>query len=125
MFPDGSPLFLVKLKNTLKQIFQECLVVVEAIMLHLAVGVPAFSLSSLDWSYRDYTWHSNIDTYDKIVFDDVRSNVILTAILAYMASEDKNKASREKRVMPINPRTGKEVSWPSTRNPRRERAEIF
>ena len=91
----------------------------------LAVGVPAFSLSSLDWSYRDYTWHTNIDTYDKIVFDDVRSNVILTAILAYMASEDKNKASREKRVMPINPRTGKEVPWPSTRNPRRERAEIF
>ena len=85
----------------------------------LAVGVPAFSLSSLDWSYRDYTWHTNIDTYDKIVFDDVRSNVILTAILAYMASEDPEKASREKRVMPINPRTGKEISWPSTRKPRR------
>ncbi len=32
----------------------------------LAVGVPAFSLSSLDWSYRDYTWHTNIDTYDKM-----------------------------------------------------------
>jgi hypothetical protein len=91
----------------------------------LAVGVPAFSLSSLDWSYRDYTWHTNIDTYDKIVFDDVRSNVILTAILAYMASEDKNKASREKRVMPVNPRTGKEVPWPNTRSPRRERPEIF
>ena len=34
----------------------------------VAAGVPAFSLSSLDWSYRDYTWHTNIDTYDKIIF---------------------------------------------------------
>ena len=37
-----------------------------------------------------------------------------------MASEDKEKASREKRVMPINPRTGKEASWPRKRNPRRK-----
>ena len=86
----------------------------------VAAGVPAFSLSSLDWSYRDYTWHTNIDTYDKIVFDDVRSNVILTAILTYMASEDEDKASREKRVMPINPRTGKQAPWPRKRAPKRK-----
>ena len=86
----------------------------------VALGVPAFSLRSLDWAYGIYTWHTNKDTYDKIVFDDVRSNVILTAILTYMASEDNEKASREKRVMPINPRTGKEASWPRKRNPRRK-----
>jgi|TARA_B100001758_G_scaffold58441_1_gene48465 carboxypeptidase Q len=86
----------------------------------VALGVPAFSLRSLDWAYGNYTWHTNKDTYDKIVFDDVRSNVILTAILTYMASEDNEKASREKRVMPINPRTGKEASWPRKRNPRRK-----
>lgn len=78
----------------------------------VAVGVPAFSLSSLNWSYGTYTWHTNRDTYDKIVFDDVRSNVILTAILAYMASEDPETASREKSVLPINPRTGKPGNWP-------------
>ena len=54
----------------------------------LAKGAPAFNLSALNWSYWNYTWHTNRDTYDKIVFDDVRSNAILTAILAYMASED-------------------------------------
>ena len=86
----------------------------------VAVGVPAFSLSSLSWDYRSYTWHTNRDTYDKIVFDDVRNNVILTAILAYMASEDNSRASREKRVMPINPRTGKQSSWPEQRSPRRK-----
>lgn len=79
----------------------------------LAAGAPAFSLSSLGWSYGNYTWHTNRDTYDKIVFDDVRNNAILTAILAYMASEDNAKTSREKIVLPINPRTGQPGQWPT------------
>jgi hypothetical protein len=79
----------------------------------VAAGAPAFSLSSTSWSYGAYTWHTNLDTYDKIVFDDVRSNAILTAVLAYMASEDPVTTSREKRVLPINPRTGTPMSWPA------------
>jgi Zn-dependent M28 family amino/carboxypeptidase len=79
----------------------------------VAVGAPAFSLSSLSWSYGTYTWHTNRDTYDKIVFDDVRNNAILTAILAYMASEDPEKTSREKSVLGINPRTGEKATWPA------------
>ena len=78
----------------------------------VAAGAPAFSLSSLSWSYGIYTWHTNRDTYDKIVFDDVRNNAILTAILAYMASEDPETTSREKIVLPINPRTGEQATWP-------------
>ena len=64
--------------------------------------------------------HTNLDTYDKIVFDDVRSNVILTAILAYKASEEEELVSREKRVMPISPRTGRKMDWPSVRKPNRD-----
>lgn len=79
----------------------------------VAVGVPAFSLSSLSWSYGTYTWHTNRDTYDKIVFDDVRNNAILTAILVYMASEDPLKTSREKSVLPVNERTGQPGKWPA------------
>ena len=78
----------------------------------IAVGAPAFRLSSLDWSYRNYTWHTNRDTYDKIVFDDVRNNVILTAILAYMASEDPNTTSREKSILPIDRVSGEKMEWP-------------
>ncbi|RYZ47040.1 MAG: M28 family peptidase, partial [Sphingobacteriales bacterium] len=78
----------------------------------VAVGAPGFSLSSTSWAYGSYTWHTNRDTYDKIVFDDVRSNAILTAILAYMASEDPATTSREKRVMGTNPRTGEPMPWP-------------
>jgi len=86
----------------------------------VAAGAPAFNLSSLNWSYWNYTWHTNLDTYDKIVFDDVRNNVILTAILTYMASEDPEKSSREKAVLPISRRTGEQQNWPSPRPPNRD-----
>lgn len=85
----------------------------------VAVGAPGFSLSSLSWDYGIYTWHTNRDTYDKIVFDDVQKNVILTAILAYMASEDPNFFNREKSVLPMNPRTGEPSTWPSQGEPTR------
>ena len=79
----------------------------------VAAGAPGFSISSLSWSYGNYTWHTNRDTYDKIVFDDVRNNAMLTAILVYMACEDPNRTSREKSVLPINPRTGQQSTWPA------------
>lgn len=82
----------------------------------VAAGAPAFSLSSLSWSYWNYTWHTNLDTYDKIVFDDVRNNAILTAILAYKASEDPETTSRERATLPRNPRTGEQMNWPVPRD---------
>jgi carboxypeptidase Q len=78
----------------------------------VAMGAPAFSLSSLNWSYGTYTWHTNRDTYDKIVFDDLRNNAILAAALAYLASEDPTTTSREKSVLPVNTRTGEQFKWP-------------
>ncbi len=86
----------------------------------VAVGAPGFSLSSLNWSYGTYTWHTNRDTYDKIVFDDVRNNAMLAAILVYMACEDSQKTSREKSVLPINNRTGEPGKWPEQRKATRK-----
>jgi carboxypeptidase Q len=87
----------------------------------VAAGAPAFSLSSLSWSYWNYTWHTNLDTYDKIVFDDVRSNAILTAIMAYMASEYPEKTSREKATLiGKSLRTGEPLVWPTPRSPNRK-----
>lgn len=86
----------------------------------VAAGVPAFMLSSLNWSYGNYTWHTNRDTYDKIVFDDVKSNVATIAILTYMASEDPEKASTERIKLGINPRTGEPAKWPEMREPNRK-----
>jgi hypothetical protein len=79
----------------------------------VAVGAPAFSLSSRSWSYFNYTWHTNRDTYDKIVFDDLRNNAILAAALAYMASEDPVTTSRERSILPVNPKTGQQAQWPA------------
>jgi len=59
-------------------------------------GVPAFSLGALNWNYNNYTWHTNRDTYDKVVFDDLKSNAAMTAILAYLASEDPDFITRER-----------------------------
>jgi carboxypeptidase Q len=59
-------------------------------------GAPAFGLGALGWDYFNYTWHTNRDTYDKIVFDDLKSNATLTAMLAYLASEDPVTITRER-----------------------------
>ncbi|MEO8112268.1 MAG: peptidase M28, partial [Ginsengibacter sp.] len=67
-----------------------------------------------------YTWHTNRDTYDKIVFDDVRNNVILTAILAYMASEDPSTTSRVKSILPMDSKTGEYEKWPEQKSPTRK-----
>ena len=40
------------------------------------------------WDYGTVTWHTERDTYDKVVFDDLKCNATLTAMLAYLASED-------------------------------------
>ncbi|WP_305983088.1 M20/M25/M40 family metallo-hydrolase [Roseivirga thermotolerans] len=86
----------------------------------VAAGAPGFSLSSLSWDYGTYTWHTNRDTYDKVVFDDVRNNVILTAILVYMACEDPEFFPRDKAELGTNPRTGQPREWPSPRKPTRK-----
>ena len=87
----------------------------------VCAGAPAFRLQSPYDEYRQYTWHTNRDTYDKIVFDDLKENATLAAMLVYMASEDPKRFSREKAQLPVNPRTGKPGVWnecrPARRNP--------
>ncbi|MFI5228360.1 MAG: M28 family peptidase [Gemmatimonadales bacterium] len=57
-------------------------------------GLPAFGLGALGWDYGNYTWHTDRDTFDKIVFDDLKSNATLTAMLVYLASEDPTMITR-------------------------------
>ena len=60
-------------------------------------GAPTFGLGALGWDYGNITWHTDRDTYDKVVFDDLKANATLTAMLVYLASEDPG------HVTPINP----------------------
>lgn len=51
-------------------------------------GLPAFGLGAAPWDYNTVTWHTERDTFDKVVFDDLKYNATLTAMLVYLASED-------------------------------------
>ena len=76
-------------------------------------GAPAFSLRALNWSYSPYTWHTNRDTFDKVVFADLQRNATLYAMLAYMASEEIDRMPRDQRSeFPVDPDTGEARSWP-------------
>ncbi len=86
-------------------------------------GAPGFGLGSLPWEYFSYTWHTNRDTYDKLVLSEVRMNATLTAMLAYQAAQDPNQVPRARRVMPVNPRTGQQQTWPECQPAARSFAE--
>lgn len=75
-------------------------------------GAPGFNLSSVDWSYGVHTWHTNRDTYDKVVMEEIRNNAVLTAMLVYLASEDPDRVPRDRRVMPTGPQ-GRQLVWPT------------
>lgn len=77
-------------------------------------GAPAFSLGALPWDYSTYTWHTTRDTYDKIVFDDVRRNAVMTAMLVYLADQEERPLPRTRRTeFPVNQQTGVAGSWPA------------
>jgi Zn-dependent M28 family amino/carboxypeptidase len=61
-------------------------------------GAPTFALGAAGWDYSNYTWHTDRDTYDKVVFDDLRANATLTAMLVYMASEDREFIKRDTTI---------------------------
>jgi carboxypeptidase Q len=77
-------------------------------------GLPAFGLGALNWDYGNYTWHTDRDTFDKIVFDDLKSNATLTAMLAYLASEDPTMIAR---INPDSARAAFAASNPAPADP--------
>lgn len=89
----------------------------------VCAGAPAFNLSSLPWEYFTYTWHTQRDTFDKVVFEEVKQNATLVAMFAYLASEDPEKMGRDRRVMPVDQRTGKQMTWPECTAAARSSAE--
>ena len=40
----------------------------------ICAGAPAFGLFATRWNYFTYTWHTELDTFDKVVFDDLMNN---------------------------------------------------
>jgi len=72
-------------------------------------GTTGFRLQSHYPDYRQYTWHTDIDTFDKLVFDDLKNNATLAAMLAYLASEDPDRVSTTQTSLPSD------QEWPGCR----------
>ncbi len=90
----------------------------------VCASVPAFSISSLSWTYSQ-TYHNPTDTFDKVIIDDVTNNAVLTAMLAYMASEEEEMLPRDHRVLGLNPRTGEPGSLAGVSGAGQERRWVF
>jgi carboxypeptidase Q len=72
---------------------------------------PVYGLGALSWDYSNSTWHTNRDTYDKLVAEDLQGNAMLVAMLAYMADQDPALLSRE--VIELRDRDGAPQAWPT------------
>ena len=56
---------------------------------------PVYGLGALGWDYSWTTWHTNRDTYDKVVPEDLKNNATLVAMLAYLADKDPSPLSHQ------------------------------
>jgi carboxypeptidase Q len=84
---------------------------------------PAFRLQSPYAEYRQYTWHTNRDTYDKIVFPDLKNNATIAAMMAYAASEDPERVPRDMAL--LYGFNGQPRNWPTCGKARRSSIEFF
>src|SRR5947207_3295267 len=103
------------------KITEECQVAGTDYVSFSCAGAPAFELKSQGWAYENYAWHTNLDTFDKLVFDELKNNAVLVAILAYLASEDPQRVPRQ--APPTDPKTGKSSSLPVCIPPARNWAQ--
>jgi len=95
----------------------------------VCAGVPGFSFSvgagrtddlpmgTNRWDTSVYTWHTNRDSFDKIVLEDLKDDAVMTAMLVYLASEDPENMPRDRRVM------AEGAEWPECRSPARSSME--
>jgi Zn-dependent M28 family amino/carboxypeptidase len=79
-------------------------------MSFLCAGAPAIRLQSNYPDDRQYTRHANRDTQDKLAIDDLHNNATLAAMLAYQASGDPERVSRDQRQL-TSP-AGGATPWP-------------
>ncbi|MGD0485411.1 MAG: peptidase M28, partial [Gemmatimonadales bacterium] len=68
--------------------------------------------------------HTGRDTFDKINFDDVKTNATVVAMLAYLASEDSEQVSRVRRSVLPQGRNGQPGAWPECAQPMRTQPPV-
>src|SRR5205085_685922 len=67
-------------------------------------GLPGIGAQQDPIEYNSTTWHTNLDTYERIVPDDVMKNAALTASVVYhLAMRDQMLPRFSKETMPVVP----------------------
>ena len=68
-------------------------------------GLPGINALQDPIQYESYTWHSNLDTYERIVEDDViKSAIVLAATVYHLATRDEMLPRFSSGEMPSPPR---------------------
>ena len=66
-----------------------------------AAGLPGIGLSQDPIEYNTYTWHTNLDTYERIIEDDVKKSAMAIASAVYhLAMRDEMLPRFSKETMP-------------------------
>jgi Zn-dependent M28 family amino/carboxypeptidase len=69
-----------------------------------AAGLPGINVSQDPIEYDSHTWHSNLDTYERIVEEDVKKAAIVIASTVYhLAMRDEQLPRFTKETMPRRP----------------------
>jgi hypothetical protein len=67
-------------------------------------GLPGIGLQQDPIEYNSYTWHTNLDTYERIIEDDVQKSAIaIAAALYHLAMRDEMLPRFTKEQMPAPP----------------------
>ncbi|MBM3750384.1 MAG: M20/M25/M40 family metallo-hydrolase [Acidimicrobiia bacterium] len=69
-----------------------------------AAGLPGIGASQDPIEYNSHTWHTNLDTYERIVEDDVKKSAVIVASAMYhLAMRDEMLPRLDKASMPAPP----------------------
>ncbi|HWN09115.1 MAG TPA: M20/M25/M40 family metallo-hydrolase [Pyrinomonadaceae bacterium] len=83
-----------------------------------AAGLPGIGLSQDTIEYGTHTWHTNLDTYERILEDDVKKAAVVVATAVYaLAMRDELLPRFSKEAMPPKPRVEPEENSPTTPTP--------
>ncbi len=70
-------------------------------------GLPGISVNQDPIEYFTHTWHTNLDTYERIIEDDVKKSAIIVAAAVYQLAMREEMLPRFKAgEMPVLPPTG-------------------
>ena len=69
-----------------------------------AAGLPGINTLQDPIEYRTYTWHTNLDTYERVIEEDVkRSAIVLAAAVYHLAMRDEGLPRFSPEQMPAAP----------------------